>query len=498
MTQADARSVGVNAPGLEVRVAAHGALAPATTRVERRSEKRSAWFELLTIDAMTAGAVLCGSSAIRLRPSIDHPHVLLLAALFVVPAWTAVLLGCALTGTYRRARLRLDRPAPLELPSLVLAVGLAAVSCLGVGSLLPRRYAVLYHPPADVLVTLLCCALALPIARAAALAYDRRRGIVMARTVIVGTGLIAGDVAKRLARSGRTEVLGYVDDDPESLSDYLGRVDDLAAVCARFDIDRVVVAFSRSHPASMASALRGLPRDVTVDVVPRYYELTGLQASLGDLSGMPIICLGERRHNALSIATKRAIDIAASAMGLFLLSPVVLLTALAVRMSSPGPILYRQTRLGRDRVPFQIFKFRTMHDLAELKLLDNGADRLRTPLSEQKHTARVTSVGRLLRRSGVDELPQLLNVLRGEMSLVGPRPFVPEECQGLESWVERRFEMRPGITGLWQVCGQHHLRLDELWQLDSQYVTTWSLGTDLKVLARTPSRLIRGDRTVGG
>ena len=108
---------------------------------------------------------------------------------------------------------------------------------------------------------------------------------------------------------------GYVDDDPENLVDYLGRVDDLAAVCARFEVDRVVVAFSRSHPASMASALRGLPRHVTVDVVPRYYELTGLQASLGDLSGMPIICLGERQHNAISIVTKRAMDIAASAIG---------------------------------------------------------------------------------------------------------------------------------------------------------------------------------------
>jgi exopolysaccharide biosynthesis polyprenyl glycosylphosphotransferase len=488
----------VAAASFDVAVAPQTALGslPSAARADLR-ERRVIWFELLTIDALTTGAVLCGSALLRLRGRLNEPHVVLLAALFVIPGAVTLLLACMITGTYRRARRELDPSAQLEVPAVIVSAGLAAAATIGIGAILPASYSELLRPPADILVTFLCCAGALPLARAAALAYDRRRGVVMARTVIVGTGLIAGDVAQRLWRSGRTEVVGYVDDDPETTNGYLGPLNQLAEVCARFNVDRVVVAFSRSHPSHMAGVLRALPPDVTVDVVPRYYELTGLQASLGDLSGMPIICLGSRGRSRASTTTKRAIDVAVSLAGLLVLSPVLLVTALAVRLSSPGPVFYRQARLGRERTPFRIIKFRTMYRSIETGGASPERRAVPSPLSERPDFDRVTRIGRLLRRTGIDELPQLFNVLRGEMSLVGPRPFIPEECSGLESWAEGRFEMCPGITGLWQVCGQHHLRLEELWQLDSQYVMTWSLGSDLKILARTPRRLIRGDRGSG-
>jgi lipopolysaccharide/colanic/teichoic acid biosynthesis glycosyltransferase len=155
-------------------------------------------------------------------------------------------------------------------------------------------------------------------------------------------------------------------------------------------------------------------------------------------------------------------------------------------------VLFRQDRLGRDRRPFQILKLRTMRQPgpAESALGERHFPRPLTDLPDIEQ--RVTPVGRLLRRLGVDELPQLLNVLRGDMSLVGPRPFVPEECAVLPDWVGRRFEIRPGLTGLWQVCGQHDLRFDELCRLDCQYVVSWSFAADVRILARTPGRLLRG------
>jgi lipopolysaccharide/colanic/teichoic acid biosynthesis glycosyltransferase len=164
----------------------------------------------------------------------------------------------------------------------------------------------------------------------------------------------------------------------------------------------------------------------------------------------------------------------------------------AVKLTSPGPVFFKQARLGRDRRPFEILKLRTMRQPgpSESELGSRGVP---GPLANLPDVApRVTRAGRVLRRLGIDELPQLLNVLRGDMSLVGPRPFVPEECAVLPEWVGRRFDIRPGMTGLWQVCGQHDLRFEELCRLDCQYVASWSFAADIRILARTPGRLVRG------
>jgi len=312
------------------------------------------------------------------------------------------------------------------------------------------------------------------------------------RVVVVGTGTIASDVAARLSRSPHVELVGYVDDDPVDDQPVLGDLASLPAICRLGMIDRVVVAFSRSHPARTTDLLRSLVGTVAVDVVPRYFELTGWEASFQDLEGLAVISLDGGSPGVFGRFAKRTFDVVGSLVALLVCSPVLLASVVAIKATSPGPLLFRQHRLGRHRRPFEILKLRTMRQPgpAESPLGTRSHPGPLTDLPEIE--MRVTRVGRLLRRLGIDELPQLLNVLRGEMSLVGPRPFVPEECSVLPEWVGRRFEIRPGMTGLWQVCGQHDLRVDELCRLDCQYVTSWSFAGDIRILARTPGRLVRG------
>jgi lipopolysaccharide/colanic/teichoic acid biosynthesis glycosyltransferase len=186
---------------------------------------------------------------------------------------------------------------------------------------------------------------------------------------------------------------------------------------------------------------------------------------------------------------KRAFDIVGSALGLFALAPVFAGLAVIIRLGSPGPILFRQPRIGRDGEPFEMLKFRTMVD---------GADEMKAELAEAvaagelfklPEDPRVTNVGRILRRAGLDELPQLVNVLRGEMSLVGPRPLIAEEDQRIQGWDRDRLRLTPGMTGQWQISGPMRPPLREMVTIDYLYVTNWSLWTDIKILLRTAAHV---------
>ena len=178
---------------------------------------------------------------------------------------------------------------------------------------------------------------------------------------------------------------------------------------------------------------------------------------------------------------KRAFDIVASGLGLLVLSPVLLGVALLIKLSSRGPVLFRHERVGRNFRPFSMYKFRTMVP---------DAPRLGGPLTAGDDP-RITTIGRVLRKTKVDELPQLFNVLRGEMSLVGPRPPIPSEVERYEEWHHRRLEVTPGITGLWQVSGRSELSFDEMVMLDLYYIENWSLALDLQILGRTIPAVFR-------
>jgi len=341
-------------------------------------------------------------------------------------------------------------------------------------------------PPRVVVAGFIVCALALSITDyLVQLVFGRSQPV---KVIVLGTGVMADDVAARLRRSAKIEVVGFVDDEPMGQAHPLGRLDDLGEVCKRHDIDRVVVAFSHSHPEQIAAALRLLDPEVAVDVVPRFFELTGWESHLTDLHGLAVVTMGAA-PSRLSLGVKRALDVIVAAVMLLVATPVLVVVAIAVKLSSNGPVFFRQERVGRSGKIFSIFKFRTMRPAEEAydeKVLRSREARW------QAEEDRKTSVGKFLRRTGIDELPQLFNVVRGDMSLVGPRPLIKEEYFAMPEWAGCRTEMRPGVTGLWQVCGQHELRADELYRLDRQYVREWSPGTDFKILALTPGRLLRG------
>jgi lipopolysaccharide/colanic/teichoic acid biosynthesis glycosyltransferase len=212
---------------------------------------------------------------------------------------------------------------------------------------------------------------------------------------------------------------------------------------------------------------------------------------------------------------KRGFDITVSLVMLILLAPLFVAIALTVRFSSSGPILFRQQRVGRSYRPFTVLKFRTMKsgedpnmDKEHLQILEtmdderpvsaSGSDIFKAlpPLHLVHNKAadqqRITSIGKFLRRTGLDELPQVFNVLIGDMSVVGPRPLVLEESKRITGWRKRRFDVRPGITGLWQVSGRNELVADDLFQLDYVYVSSWSMWWDLKIVWDTPRAMIRG------
>jgi exopolysaccharide biosynthesis polyprenyl glycosylphosphotransferase len=467
---------------------------PASVYPAAATTARSNWTWLVVADGLAALFVFLVAS--NLLPSLAPSRVSLATNLeFVGISWTALATAVLAKRIYHHARRRIaPRPAD-DLAVLEAAIVLGALCTLALAAVVPELARGPLQPAA-VAAAFGGCAIALPLTRAVTIGVRARSATRPVRIVVVGTGTIASDVGARLARSPHVELVGFVDDDPVPGAAVLGDLDSLPAICRFAMIDRVVVGFSRSHPARTTDLLRSLVGSVAVDIVPRYFELTGWQASFQDLDGLAVISLDGGGPGPVGRLVKRAFDVVAAGFGLLVAAPVLAAAMLAIKATSRGPVLFRQHRLGKDRRSFEILKLRTMRqpEESEDESEDEQSDRsIPRPLSHLPEVeSRVTAVGTLLRRLGIDELPQLWNVLRGEMSIVGPRPFVPEECTVLPEWVGRRFEARPGMTGLWQVCGQHDLRFEELCRLDCQYVAGWSLTSDIRILARTPGRLLRG------
>jgi lipopolysaccharide/colanic/teichoic acid biosynthesis glycosyltransferase len=343
-------------------------------------------------------------------------------------------------------------------------------------------------PPHMVVLALATSALCMMAFRLGVAYRQREAGSNVDRVIVVGTGVLTEDIVRRLERTGCSDVLGLVDDDQSDTS-VLGSVEELPDLCTSLNANRVVVAFPKVHVEQLLPIIRVLPNSVVVDVVPRYFELVGWGARLEDFSGLSLVALRQRCDPARRDRTKRAFDVVVAAVALVLVSPVLLVAAALVACTGGKPIFFRQERLGRGRTPFRIFKLRTLRVQHEDGLVGESPP---PRLHSERVAGRTTRVGKVLRRTGIDELPQLFNVLVGHMSLVGPRPFIPEECRGLTALAERRFDVRPGMTGMWQVSGQHDLSCEELVRLDTYYVDTWTFWSDLRILALTPARLFRG------
>jgi exopolysaccharide biosynthesis polyprenyl glycosylphosphotransferase len=261
---------------------------------------------------------------------------------------------------------------------------------------------------------------------------------------------------------------------------------ELAQRISEARVHRVIVAGEGAAPERVHDAIQSAKAlGVKVSVLPRMFEVVGSSVAFDYVDGMTV--LGVRRFglDSRQRAVKRSFDLAGALVLLVLLSPLMVLFALAVRCTSAGPILFRQTRVGRDGRHFRVFKFRSMIADAEARKAELRARNEADGLFKIEDDPRITRVGRFLRRTSLDELPQLFNVVSGEMSLVGPRPLVVDEDERIEGHYRRRLHLTPGMTGPWQVLGSARIPLREMMSIDYLYVANWSLWGDVKILLRT-------------
>ena len=351
------------------------------------------------------------------------------------------------------------------------------------------------HPATAGLLSVPAVAALSGLGRAGARWLAHRTKSLRQRTLIVGSGVVAGQVAHKLASSSHYGLIpiGIVDDDVHELGmpelSHLGRLDDLVDILREQAVDRVIIAFSRATHEQLLESIRACrDRRIAVDIVPRLFEFIGGAGALDQIGGLPLLSIGAPQLTHTSRVAKRALDIVGSGLALIVLSPLFTLIALAIKLESPGPVLFRQPRAGRDRKTIRVFKFRSMYRDADLRKADYVADNSHGDglMFKIKEDPRITGVGAVLRTLSLDELPQLFNVLRGDMSLVGPRPLIFAETAGLEQdWHERRLDLRPGMTGLWQISGRSNIPFHEMVRFDYQYVAGWSLARDAEILLAT-------------
>jgi len=400
-----------------------------------------------------------------------------------------IVVVCAkLTGLYDRDETLLRKTTLDEAPKLLQLATLSTLVAWLTGGLivqgrLDRHEALfLWLALAGLLI------LARTVARFVALALAPAE-----RCLFIGDELSAETIRSKLTGHGgvKAQVVAHLDLDkvaPWSTDTFserrLAEIRDLART---LDVHRAIIAPRSVDAGEMLNLVRTLKAvGVRVSVLPRLLEVVGSSVEFDDLHGVTV--MGVRRFDLTrsSAAFKRAFDLVGASLGLLAVSPLLIVIAVAIKLDSRGPVFFRQLRVGRHGQRFFMLKFRTMVPDAEA-LKDGLRDRneAKDGLFKIREDPRVTRVGRLLRRSALDELPQMLNIVRGEMSLVGPRPLVIDEDQRVEGWHRRRLELMPGMTGPWQILGPSRVPLREMVAIDYLYVANWSLWTDIKIILRT-------------
>ncbi len=334
------------------------------------------------------------------------------------------------------------------------------------------------------------------LVRRALLSLLYRQGRLVDRALVVGSGEVARGLMRTLLvrRDLGYQAVGYLDDgsgnDNMGLEriPHLGSLPDLEQTLRQFpNLHTVFIALpGEMHQHISATLAVCHHHNVRAQVVPDVLQLSLNRVEFNNMAGIPILGVREVRISRAQLALKRALDLTIIALGGIPALLVGLVIALAIKLDSPGPVLYAAERVGRNGKPFTMYKFRSMVADAEQKKEQlvhlNEAD---GPIFKIRNDPRLTRVGRFIRRTSLDELPQIINVLRGEMSLVGPRPPLAEEVAQYKPWHRQRLEVIGGITGLWQVSGRSDLTFDELCLLDIYYIENWSLSLDLRILLQT-------------
>ena len=430
------------------------------------------------------------------KPSAFH----LLFFLGTLPAWVVI---AKLYGLYEHDEERTDHTTPDD------SIGVFHMVTVGAWLfLIATRTAGYGAPDLRKLVGFwLLSILFITALRAAARAFCRRRTTYLQNTVIVGAGAIGQRIAHKFRNHPEygINLVGFIDAEPRDrepdLKDLalLGPPARLPAIVRLLDVERVVIAFSNEPDNVSLDLIRSLKDlDVQIDIVPRLFEVIGTNAGIHTVEGLPLLGLPRLRLSHSSRLLKRMLDLVVATLALVVLAPALALIAAAIKAESRGPVFFRQVRRRSGERTFRIYKFRTMvadadrrkHEVAHLNQHADGDPRM----FKVPDDPRVTRVGRLLRRYSLDELPQLINVVKGEMSLVGPRPLILDEDQFVTDWKRKRLDLKPGITGLWQVLGRSEIPFEEMTKLDYVYVTNWSLWGDLLLLFRTVPAVFRPRR----
>ena len=474
--------------------------------VSQPKERRRAWIirrALLVADlAGLAIAFAVAQLAFgRHDAAVDRLSAVGEAGMFVLtlPMWVA---AANLYGLYDRDQERADHSTADDVSAIFHLVTMVTFLFL-----LGTWVTGLADPSATKLMAFWAIAiLAVPLARACARGLCRRSSLYVQKTVIVGSGKVAQLVARKLLRHPEfgVDLVGFVDERWERSEDIdrpelLGSIEHLPAIIEAHRVERVVIAFPTVSDDRALDTIRVLRHlTVQVDVVPRFFEILSPNVDVHAVEGLPLIGLRPFRLSRSAQVAKRVTDVVTSTVALVVLAPLFLAVALALKLESRrAPVFFRQVRMGMGDRTFLIFKFRTMVNGAEE--MKPGLEHLNMHGSADQNghmfkipdDPRVTRLGRFLRRTSIDELPQLINVFRGEMSIVGPRPLVLDEDQHVRRWARRRLTFHPGITGPWQALGRSDIPFEEMICLDYLYVTEWSLVNDFKWVVRTVPALFR-------
>lgn len=330
----------------------------------------------------------------------------------------------------------------------------------------------------------------------------RERGVNVENILIVGAGEMGRAVMRTIVARPQLgyHVAGFLDNDRVAGQTDIGRfkalggLDQLRDVLLQQHIHEVIITLPWHSQPAIVELMQTCDRlRVRARVVPDMFQLSLSRVSVDDLSGIPLIGLKVNRFTETGRLTKRSLELVLAVLGILLLSPLFGFIAILIRLDSRGTVLFHQERVGLKGTTFRIVKFRSMKEGAETErkaLID--LNQASVPLFKMRDDPRLTRVGRLLRRVSLDELPQLVNVLRGEMSIVGPRPALPHEVAQYKPWHRQRLDVLPGITGLWQVSGRSDITFDEMCLLDIYYIENWSLPLDLSLMCRTIPRVFLG------
>jgi exopolysaccharide biosynthesis polyprenyl glycosylphosphotransferase len=341
------------------------------------------------------------------------------------------------------------------------------------------------------------------------LANARRHGRNQRNLLVIGTNARATTLAERIQEKPELgyRILGFADEDWSGMDDFkkqghnlVADLESLPAYVRRNVVDEIVLALPIRSFHTLASRIAWVceQQGITVRFMPNIFDLKeGKQRTDEFGAGDALISHDSTIADAWGLAVKRAIDVVVSTTAIVVLSPVLVLTAILIKLTAPGPIFFVQKRLGRNKRMFDIYKFRTMVVDAEVRLKDiEHQNEASGPVFKIKNDPRITPLGRFLRKTSIDELPQLFNVLKGDMSLVGPRPLQVRDYELFdnfcEDWQRKRFSVRPGITCLWQIKGRSSTTFEKWMELDLQYIRNWSLWLDLEILAKTVPAVLKG------